>query len=460
MRTYAVVFAAGWLYVLGLLVGGAWAAESEVPGLLFSESFDDANLLQRGWYDGDRFKIVSQGAYAGTGAIEYRWQAGGTTPVSSSGIRRLFEPTDTVYLRYYIKLSPNWGWSGRPYHPHLILFLTTENNEYRGPANSHLTLYSEPVNGKLRLGATDMQNVDAPHGLTQGPLKGGYNGKLYDSAEVLFKDSNWHLVEAMFKLNSVDPAAGTWKRDGEVRGWFDGKLVIELTDVIFRTVDFPEMKFNQFLLTPYFGPGLLPRAQALWIDELAVGTQRIGPREKEAANPGPTSQSPTPKVLIVVAAGSPPPTTLSFQVDALSEPTSNPGNTYVFVEALLRELKALGADTQVLSYRQARDLTPRLPFDTLVFAGPCHNGELPQELQDLLPEVRRLSEAAPKVTYSVLSSAAELASARLTVTDFTQRLQEAGGRTVAPMALSATADDDEVQRVVREFASRLIQQGK
>jgi len=36
------------------------------------------------------------------------------------------------------------------------------------------------------------------------------------------------------------------------------------------------MKFNQFLLAPYFGPGLLPHAQKLWIDELAVGTKRIG----------------------------------------------------------------------------------------------------------------------------------------------------------------------------------------
>jgi hypothetical protein len=35
------------------------------------------------------------------------------------------------------------------------------------------------------------------------------------------------------------------------------------------------MKFNQFLLTPYFGEGLLPHAQTLWIDELVVGTQRL-----------------------------------------------------------------------------------------------------------------------------------------------------------------------------------------
>ncbi len=30
-------------------------------------------------------------------------------------------------------------------------------------------------------------------------------------------------------------------------------------------------------LTPYFGPGLLPHAQKLWIDELVVSRERIGP---------------------------------------------------------------------------------------------------------------------------------------------------------------------------------------
>lgn len=46
-----------------------------------------------------------------------------------------------------------------------------------------------------------------------------------------------------------------------------------------RSPDFPEMKFNQFLWTRYFGPGLLPHEPTLWIDELAVGTKRVGPIE-------------------------------------------------------------------------------------------------------------------------------------------------------------------------------------
>lgn len=279
----ALLTLAGGLLIVGLFGLKGEAAEEKAPGLFFSESYDDANLLERGWYDGSKFTISERDPYAGKGCIEFRWNQGTTSPATSSGARHLFEPTDTIYLRYYIRLSKGWGWSGRSYHPHLSHFMTTENPKFHGPASSHLTLYIEPVNGKLRLGATDMQNADSPHGLTQGPLRGGYNGKLYDSSQVLFNDSKWHCVEAMFELNTVDTATGRWNRDGKIRGWFDGKLVVEHTDVVFRTVDFPNMKFNQFLLTPYFGPGLLPHAQTLWIDELAVGTQRIGPLKTEGA---------------------------------------------------------------------------------------------------------------------------------------------------------------------------------
>jgi hypothetical protein len=251
-------------------------AEPEPAGLFFRESFDDADLAKRDWYDGNEFRIVGS-AQAGRGCIEYEWVDGKATVQGSTPVRRLFEPTEEFAVRYYLKLSKGWGWSGVNYHPHLTNVLTTENSQWWGPAASHLTLYVEPVGGRLRLAAQDIQNAEAPHGLTQGPLRGGYNGKFYDSQDVLFTDDQWHCVEAYFKLNTLDLANDRPNRDGIVRGWFDGKLVIDHADVVLRSTDFPQMKFNHFLLAPYFGPGLLPHPQKLWIDELALGRQRIGP---------------------------------------------------------------------------------------------------------------------------------------------------------------------------------------
>ena len=155
-----------------------------------------------------------------------------------------------------------------------------DNEQQVDEGDRHDETHSEPDEAGahgLRLAAQDIQNKDRPHGLTQGPIKGGYNGLFYDSREKLFVDDAWHCVEAQFKLNTLDLAHDRPNKDGIVRGWFDGRLVVEQTDVVLRSPDFPNMKFNQFLLAPYFGPALLPHAQKLWIDELVVSPERIGP---------------------------------------------------------------------------------------------------------------------------------------------------------------------------------------
>jgi hypothetical protein len=260
---------------LGMALAALPAAGAEPEGLLFAERFEDGDLLKRKWYDGDRFRIVGD-ARAGKGCLEYEWVDPKSAVSGSTPARRLMEPSDEVFIRFYLRLSKGWGWSGRNYHPHLAHFLTTENRQYAGPAATHLTVYIEPVDGRLRLAAQDIENKDAPHGLTRGPLRGGYNGTFYDSKERVFTDDRWHCVEAQFKLNTLDLKNDRPNRDGIVRAWFDGELVVEQTDVVLRSTDFPKMKFNQFLLAPYFAPGLVPHAQTLWIDELAVGTKRIG----------------------------------------------------------------------------------------------------------------------------------------------------------------------------------------
>ena len=98
---------------------------------------------------------IAGGAWSGGGCLEYEWTGASAPTVGSAPLRRLFEPTDEVSVRFYLRLSAGFGWTGRNYHPHLLHFLTTENPAYQGPASSHLTLYVEPVGGRLRLAATD-----------------------------------------------------------------------------------------------------------------------------------------------------------------------------------------------------------------------------------------------------------------------------------------------------------------
>ena len=93
------VFVVSPLCFLGPVAAASGFAEEPSgthSGLLFEESFEDANLLPRGWYDGQRFRI-SEEAYHGAGCLEYAWKAQGTTPESTSGLRRLFAPSDSVF---------------------------------------------------------------------------------------------------------------------------------------------------------------------------------------------------------------------------------------------------------------------------------------------------------------------------------------------------------------------------
>jgi hypothetical protein len=267
------------LSTTGMLLWSIVATAQERPAarVLFQEHFDDAELNRRGWYDISHIRLA-EGAFAGPKCIEYEWTQRGGGVSGSATLRHLFEPTDRVYLRFRLKLSQDWGWTGRNYHPHLIQFMTTENTQWHGPAASHLTVYVEPVNGKLRLAAQDIQNRDKPHGLTQGPILGGYNGKLYDSRDDHFRDDGWHLVEAYYQLNTLDKDRDAANKDGILRAWFDGQLVVDETNAVLRSPDFPAMKFNQLLLAPYFGPGLVPHAQKLWVDDLLVATERIEPK--------------------------------------------------------------------------------------------------------------------------------------------------------------------------------------
>jgi predicted amidohydrolase len=321
------IWARSLLSLIAIPIGTSFARPAEEgQEVLFRESFDDDRLPERGWYDGRMFVIDRDGARAGTGCIAYHWSTGATTPDHSSALRRQFEPTESVYLRFFIRMSKGWGWTGRSYHPHLMHFLTTENDRYHGPASSHLTLYVEPQEGRLRLAAQDIQNRDARHGLTQGPLRGGFNGSFFDSKEKLLFDDAWHCVEAMFRLNSLDLKRDRANADGIVRAWFDGRLVLERTNAILRSTDFPSMKFNQFLLAPYFGPGLLPHEQTLWIDELVVATERPDARSGEVPSPR-TNRS------IRVAAAQPRNRTIDFRL--------SPSEVLFQVDQSLAELERL-----------------------------------------------------------------------------------------------------------------------
>lgn len=280
------------------------SVESQAAGkLLFEELFEDTDWKSRGWYDGPKMGITASEHIPGSGhSCVWHWRKKGDVGIVGRGARVHFTPVTSVILSFYIKHSENWEWTGVNWHPHEFHFITNVDTPFIGPAYTHLTFYIEAVNGKPRLAIQDGINIDENRigqnmvGITENRAVAGCNGdsdgygkgtcyrvgnkhangKHWEADKGYFSDKrgpyykgDWHHIKAKFKLNSVVDGVGM--KDGVLQYWFDGKLIMDYHDVVFRTGQHPNMKINQFLMAPYFGPGV-PHEQWIWIDELRVYT--------------------------------------------------------------------------------------------------------------------------------------------------------------------------------------------
>jgi hypothetical protein len=280
--------------------------------ILFQEKFDDAHLAQRGWYDSTTLKLSSTEHITGSaGSVEYHFPKGAQTPeISGDAIRKKFTETDSIYISYYVKHSSNWVGSGLPYHPHEFYLLTNLDGgscgDYCGLSVDHLTVYIEENSGKPVMAIQDVLNIDQSKigvdlsNVTEQRAVAGCNGysqadgsdpedcysssdgyrndKTWRTSGTYFQDvagsyykGDWHHVEVYLKLNSIVNGKGI--ADGSLQYWLDGTLLMSHNNVLFRTGQYPAMKFNQFVIAPYIGDGS-PVDQTLWIDDLTVATSR------------------------------------------------------------------------------------------------------------------------------------------------------------------------------------------
>jgi hypothetical protein len=289
--------------------------------VLFLESFEDTNLASRSWYDSGSVSLSTSEHIGGSArSIEFQFNQGSSTPVSGKSLRRKFTETDSVYIGYHVKYSANWQGSNRPYHPHEIYILTNLEDDYAGPAYTHLTAYVEQNEGIPRLTIQDGKNVDETRiglnlkDITEARAVAGcngdsdgygdgdcyasldlpegsvhWNGKSWTADRVYFQDAagpyyknDWHFIEAFFKLNSIQNGKGI--ADGQIKYWFDGELIINHENVMLRTGQHADMKFNQLMIAPYIGDGS-PVTQTFWIDDLTVATAKNAPASEKKPSP-------------------------------------------------------------------------------------------------------------------------------------------------------------------------------
>jgi hypothetical protein len=278
--------------------------------LLFREDFENSSLASRGWYDNTSVQLsTTQHVSGSTASAQYHWLKGATTPTSGDAQRHKFTPSSSVYVSYYVKYSTNYVGSGQDYHPHEFYLLSTLDGQYDGPSENFLDIYIEQNyqnGGKPVIAIQDNKSINTSYGslprnlvgVTEnrsvsgcnGIVEGNINSECYDAGSSWYNDKkligpvtfqpvagdgykgNWNFVEAYVQLNTV--VNGVGQANGVVQYWFNGKLIIDRHDVLFRTGAHATMQLDQFLIAPYIGDGS-PVDQSMWVDNLRVATGRI-----------------------------------------------------------------------------------------------------------------------------------------------------------------------------------------
>jgi hypothetical protein len=267
--------------------------------VFFTENFTDNNFAARGWYDSTTgtidTSVFSPGG--GSSSLKISWGAGATTPATPT--RHLFTATDSVYLNFWVKFgTASVTWQGSPdaFHPHIFQLLTDSDNDFIGPAWTHLSARFEirsPFTPRFNFQDGQRINVaqiginllgtSTTHAIAggNGPQNSAnstywfdgvdyWNDSYYDATTPVFVNNTWHHVECYVAMNSV--SSGVPVADGVVRYTIDGVDRINRTNVYLRPGQYATQKFNKLLLVPYIGSGS-PIAQDMWIDNLIVANR-------------------------------------------------------------------------------------------------------------------------------------------------------------------------------------------
>lgn len=276
--------------------------------LFWDETFEDASFASRGWYDNTTAQTSTSVAAPGsTRSLMYRWTPGSQKPANGSAMRKKFTASNSVYVSYDVKYSDNYVGSARSYHPHEFYVLSTMDGDWDGLSNNWMTLYIEQnysSGGRPRLAMQDNKAINTslgapPYnlvGITENRSTGGCNGMAESNmtsecwafapwynlkkvdGPVAFQPSagpgykgNWNKVEVYFQLNSV--VNGIGQKDGIMQYWFNGQLLIDRRDVLFRTGARANLMLNQFVIAPYIGDGS-PVDQTMWVDNVRLSARR------------------------------------------------------------------------------------------------------------------------------------------------------------------------------------------
>jgi len=261
----------------------SWGEET----LIFTEDFESGTLDK--WdadsvvNDPSRLRLTEDPDYVFRGkyAVEVTAPEGAGT---GAKLNKWFLPGyDQVYARWYCRFAEDFDQGNHMHFVHLLAnradnrwsafgkagqkpagddFFTTGLEPWRNwgrhPAPGELMLYT--------------YHMDMPI----DPKMGKYWGEMMrPEPSVLIERGRWYCLEMMVKANTPG------KADGEQAFWVDGKRIGHFTGIRWR--DTADLKINDFWLMLYVHNS--PKVNRVWFDEVAIGTEYIGPLEASGTTP-------------------------------------------------------------------------------------------------------------------------------------------------------------------------------
>ena len=151
--------------------------------------------------------------------------------------------------------------------------------------------------------------------------------------------------------------------------------------------------------------------------------------------------------------------------DAITQATSEPGNTYVFSERLAKELEKNGIKTAIVNYIDCGDLScvnytdaagTRRAVDFVILAGPSHGRYLPKPLLKLIPRLKEKLASHPGIICSSMISGNYTYRVVDTMVNTDVQLREIGAKTVPGLVFNSDVIQQELDEDVRDFVSKLV----
>jgi hypothetical protein len=256
--------------------GGHIGSPDLEPGLLGRSDlvlFEDFEYSDWGTHwskisHAENASTVTSPLFQGNRGLEVRAPSGshnGTSWDFGFAAEGLAEP-DAIYLRYYVRFNDTWQKTGDGEIGKLPGFGGTYNRCGWGGSPANGTCWSARMMNFDR-GSTQQlgfytYHIDQPGSYGQHMTWSPYLNR-----------NQWYCVEAHVQLNSLSGSTANY--DGVLRGWINGALAIERTNLRFRNAS--SVRIEKIWWDIYVGGSwTADRNMGIHFDNIVVARQRVG----------------------------------------------------------------------------------------------------------------------------------------------------------------------------------------